>query len=199
MKQRLTLCALALVFALEGPVPSSAFSLEQPDVALPGSGTAPPGVTSWDLLGKASVRFTEEDGAEKVATVVPPEVEALDGRQVKLAGFGRGRAADAPVLLVEYPADCPFCLAAGTEPSRIVEVDAADGVDWHDDQVVVSGRLEVVHGDADGLVYRLHEARGVSRRGPPRASPDDEAGARDQVEGDGNPWRVAVRECYTIT
>jgi hypothetical protein len=41
----------------------------------------------------------------------------------------------------------------------MVEVDAADGVDWHDDQVVVSGRLEVVHGDADGLVYRLHEAR----------------------------------------
>jgi hypothetical protein len=36
MKQRLTLCVLPLVFALEGPAPSSAFSLEQPDVALPG-------------------------------------------------------------------------------------------------------------------------------------------------------------------
>jgi hypothetical protein len=163
MKQRLTLCVLPLVFALEGPAPSSAFSLEQPGVALPGSGTAaPPGVTSWDLLGKASVRFTEEDGAEKVTTLVPPEVEALDGRQVKLAGFMFPVEAEPRMrrfLLVEYPADCPFCLAAGTEPSRMVEVDAADGVDWHDDQVVVSGRLEVVHGDADGLVYRLHEAR----------------------------------------
>jgi uncharacterized protein len=163
MKQRPTLCALTLVLALEGPAPSSAFTLEQSDVAPPGSGTAaPPGVTSWDLLGKASVLFPEDGGAEEVTTVVPPEVEALDGRQVKLAGFMFPVEAEPRMrrfLLVEYPADCPFCLAAGTEPSRIVEVDAADGVDWHDDQVVVSGRLEVVRGDADGLVYRLHEAR----------------------------------------
>jgi hypothetical protein len=62
-------------------------------------------------------------------------------------------------LLVEYPADCPFCLAGTVEPSRMVEVEVGEAaIAWHDDPVVVAGRLEVVRGDADGLVYRLRGA-----------------------------------------
>jgi uncharacterized protein len=160
--KRLIVCALMLVLYRGGSVPALALSLEELDAGLPGSGTAPPGVTSWDLLGKASVLFTEENGTEKVTIVIPPEVEAIDGRQIKLMGFMFPVEAETPTrqfLLVEYPADCPFCLAAGTEPSRIVEVNTAEGMDWHDDQVVVSGRLEVVHDDENGLVYRLRQAR----------------------------------------
>jgi hypothetical protein len=58
-------------------------------------------------------------------------------------------------LLIEYPADCPFCAAAGIDPSRVVEVQASAGVDWLDEQVTVSCQLEVVRNDLDGLVYRL--------------------------------------------
>lgn len=159
---RQTLLALTLIFALAGPSPASALSLEEANEALPGMGVAPPGVTSWDLLGKTSVLFGEENGAYKVTTVVPPEVEAIDGRQVKLMGFMIPVEAEAPArqfLLVEYPADCPFCAIGSAEPSRMVEVDAADGIGWREDQVVLDGRLEVVRGDENGLVYRLREAR----------------------------------------
>jgi hypothetical protein len=41
----------------------------------------------------------------------------------------------------------------------MVEVEAGEAaIAWHDDPVVVAGRLEVVRGDADGLVYRLRGA-----------------------------------------
>jgi hypothetical protein len=160
--KRQTACALTLVFALAGPLPASALSLEEANEALPGFGTASPGVTSWDLLGKASVLFGGENGAYKVTTIIPPEVEAIDGQQVKLMGFMVPVEAEAPArqfLLVEYPADCPFCAIGAAEPSRMVEVDAGEGIDWRDDQVVLDGRLEVIRDDENGLVYRLHEAR----------------------------------------
>src|SRR5688572_30799453 len=60
MKQCLAICVLPLVFALGGPVPASAFSLEEPDPALPAPGTVPPGVTSWNTLGKTTVLWGKD-------------------------------------------------------------------------------------------------------------------------------------------
>ena len=151
---------LLLCAAAAPPPPVAALSLEQlNDPALPAAGPTPPGVTPWDTLGKTTVLWNEGD---TVTTLVPPEVEALDGRKVKLAGFMVPIEAELPMrqfLLIEYPADCAFCAAAGTDPSRVVEAQASSGVDWLDEQVTVSGRLEVVRNDLDRLVYRLHEAR----------------------------------------
>jgi hypothetical protein len=141
---------------------ASALSLEEPGGPLPGMRAAPAGVTSWNLLGKASVLYGEGNDAEQVTTIVPPEVEALDGSEVKLMGFMFPVEAELPMkrfLLVEYPSDCAFCLAAGTEPSRIVEAHSPEGLDYLDGQVVLRGRLEIVRGDADGLVYRLRNTR----------------------------------------
>jgi hypothetical protein len=44
-------------------------------------------VTSWDLLGRASVVFGEADGKETVTTVIPPEVDALDNTPMTLMGL----------------------------------------------------------------------------------------------------------------
>ena len=63
------------------------------------------------------------------------------------------------LLLAELPADCPFCLAGTVDWSRMVEVSLAKPVAWHDEPVILAGRLEVVHNDPDGVVYRLHAAR----------------------------------------
>jgi uncharacterized protein len=150
---------LLLWAAAAPPPPAAALSLEQLDGPLPGQPPAPPGVTPWDTLGKTTVLWSEDDA---VTTLVPPEVEALDGKEVKLAGFMVPIEAELPMrrfLLIEYPADCAFCAAAGTDPSHVVEVQSSSGIDWLDEQVTVSGRLEVVRNDLDGLVYRLHEAR----------------------------------------
>jgi hypothetical protein len=151
--------AIVLLTMLAGP--AHALSLESAP-AFPSLPPPPPGVTSWDTLGKASVLFGEELGQETVTTLIPPEVEALDGTTVKLMGFMFPIDAEPELrrfLLVEYPADCPFCLAGAVEPSRMVEVEAGRPIPWHDEAVILAGRLEVVREDADGLVYRLREAR----------------------------------------
>ena len=153
---------LAVLASLVGVAPAAAFSIEDPPAQLPGQLQLPDGATSWDLLGKAAVIFGEENGEQTVTTIIPPEVERLDGAAVSLMGYMVPIEADlAPrrFLLVEYPADCVFCLAGTVEPSRIVEVAAEDPIDWHDDPILLAGRLEVVRGDEDGLVYRLHDAR----------------------------------------
>jgi hypothetical protein len=158
------LARLALL-ALAGAQPALALSLEELQAPLPGMRPSPADVTPWSLLGKASVLFEERDGDYTATTLIPPEVEALDGQKLKLMGFMFPIEAETPArefLLVEYPADCPFCLAAGTDPARMVEVRVARGVDFAQDQVIVSGRLEVVRNDANGLVYRLHEAELVT-------------------------------------
>lgn len=154
-----TLAVIAVLTVLTRPV--FGLSLENAP-ALPSLPAPPPGVTSWDMLGKASVLFGEELGHETVTTLIPPEIEALDGTTVKLMGFMFPIDAEPELrrfLLVEYPADCPFCLAGMVEPSRMVEVEAGPPIPWHDEAVIVAGRLEIVREDADGLVYRLHEAR----------------------------------------
>lgn len=157
------LCSLLVGCCVaQGAAPAAALSLEQLEAPLPGMRASPPGVTSWDLLGKASVHFEEkEDGAYTATTLIPPEIEALDGQTLQLMGFMVPTDAELRVrefLLVEYPADCPFCVASGTEPSRMVEVRSPAGLDYAEEQVVVSGRLEVVRNDENGLVYRLHDA-----------------------------------------
>lgn len=159
MSRTVAVALIALCAAASPLHPASALSLEELNgPAFPGTSPAPPGVTPWDTLGKTTVLWNEDS----VTTLVPPEVEALDGREVKLAGFMVPIEAELPMrqfLLIEDPADCAFCAAAGTDPSRVVEVQADSGVDWLDEQVTVSGRLEMVRNDLDGLVYRLHEAR----------------------------------------
>ena len=106
--------------------------------------------------------FGEAEGEETVATVIPPEVESRDGTSVLIMGYMFPLDAEPELkrfLLVEYPADCPFCLAGMVEPSRMVEVEAGETIAWDDAPVILAGRLEVVRADPDGLVYRLHEAR----------------------------------------
>ena len=156
------LSVLALTSTLASAPPAQALSLQDapsiPSAVLP---PAPPGVAPWDVLGRASVVFGEADGKETVTTIIPPEIEALDGAPVTLMGFMFPIEAQPQLrrfLLVEYPADCPFCLAGMVEPSRMVEVEAGPAIEWRDEPVTIEGRLEVVRSDADGLVYCLRDA-----------------------------------------
>ena len=155
---RFTAAAMAWLAAA---TPAGALSFEENPLQ-PYLGEAPPGVTPWDLLGKTAVIFGEAEGKETVTTVIPPEVERLDGTSVAVMGYMFPIDAEPELkrfLLVEYPADCPFCLAGMVEPSRMVEVEAGEPIAWDDAPVTLSGRLEVLRDDPDGLVYRLREAR----------------------------------------
>jgi hypothetical protein len=152
---------LAACAWLAATAPAMALSFENSPLQ-PAPLRTPPGVTSWDLLGQAAVVFGEADGEETVTTIIPPEVERLDGTPVSLMGYMFPLEAEPELkrfLLVEYPADCPFCLAGMVEPSRMVEVEAGATIPWNDEPVILAGRLEILRDDADGLVYRLHDAR----------------------------------------
>lgn len=145
--------------AVLGPV--HALSIEPAAPVLP-SLEIPEGVTPWDLLGKTAVIFAQKDGQETVTTIVPPEVTRLDGTDVSVIGYMVPIEADPELrhfLLAELPADCPYCLAGTVDWSRMVEVSLDEPTAWRDEPVILAGRLEVVHDDPDGVVYRLHEAR----------------------------------------
>jgi hypothetical protein len=74
------IAALATLVLVAGAGPAAALSFEnspRPAVSEP-----PLGVTSWNVLGKAAVIYGEANGEETVTTIIPPEIESLDGTPV---------------------------------------------------------------------------------------------------------------------
>ena len=124
---------------------------------------APPlSTTSWDLLARAKVELKEEQGVVRPVSAIPAEVAALDGQTVKLVGFMFPIEAELKTrrfLLVELPADCPFCFANWSEPSRMAEIWTDEAVDHVQHQVAFQGRLELMADDPSGILYRLIEAQ----------------------------------------
>lgn len=125
----------------------------------------PDGVVRWDIL--ADLEITQEVLAP--LRVIYSEsyseaIEALDGEQVKLMGFLfplEGGTEHARFLLTAWPPSCPFCLPAG--PTQMVEVMAADAIEFSEGAILLEGRFELLHDDPSGLYYRLHDARLLER------------------------------------
>jgi uncharacterized protein len=122
------------------------------------------GVVSWDTF--AALDYTFESpfpGATSVSRSYGEAITALDGEEIKLAGFIyplEGTGMQSHFLFSGFPPGCPFCLPAG--PSQLVEVLSAKPVRYTDGPVILSGRFELLHNDPSGLFYRLHDAREVS-------------------------------------
>ncbi|HEX6010545.1 MAG TPA: hypothetical protein VFY87_01815 [Geminicoccaceae bacterium] len=125
----------------------------------------PARATSWDELGAAEVELEEVAGVVWPVATIPPEVKALAGQRVELVGFMFPIDAEVDptrFLLVELPADCPFCFANWSEPARMAEIWATEPVGYVDRQVTLQGRLEINPDDASGILYRLLDARTAS-------------------------------------
>jgi len=122
----------------------------------------PARATSWDELGAAKVDLEEVAGEVRPVATIPPEVEALAGQRVELVGFMfpiEAQIDTGRFLLVELPADCPFCFANWNEPTRMAEVRAKEPVRHVQRQVTLEGRLEILPDDPSGIVYRLLDAQ----------------------------------------
>ena len=125
--------------------------------------TEPDGALSWQALAnlETSVRTVGPLRTEMTMDVAP-QVRALDGSQVKIAGFIyplEGGETHRRFLLSAYPPSCPFCLPGG--PAELVEVECAEAVKFSYEPVTLSGRFSVLKDDPGGLLYRLSEARAV--------------------------------------
>lgn len=115
----------------------------------------------WQLLMQA--------GFEEVATPeglqwkpqFPPEVEELDGTEVRLVGYMIPLGYEEKqthFLLSAFPGHgCYFHMPGG--PESIMEVRATEGVAFSYDTISVEGRLELLHDDPYGLLYRLVDAQ----------------------------------------
>jgi hypothetical protein len=140
---------------------------------------------SWDLLqqaelmdlsaqGKPKVSHTGEpgkggvfgtppegDGTEppKFEVVFSKELQKLQGKQVKLAGFMlplQQAEAHKTFLLSAVPPSCPFCLPGG--PNTTVHVVCKKPLKYSMDAVVLNGTMELLKDDPSGFYYRLADA-----------------------------------------
>lgn len=158
---------LSAVIVALGPI-APASAIEQVDIALPANPYDNPAmwleeradVVSWTLLGTPVVEVSAEAGP---AVAFGAELEALEGTAVRLQGFVfplDESLEQRHFLLSAVPPTCPFCMPGG--PDRLIEIEAAEPVEFTYDPVIVSGKLALLRDDENGLWYRLTEARPVA-------------------------------------
>ncbi|HEY1076735.1 MAG TPA: DUF3299 domain-containing protein [Fontimonas sp.] len=119
------------------------------------------GSLRWEQLMKARLRFAEDN---KVTADFPADVAAQNGKTVRLIGFMMPLEPEREqkhFLLTSNPPSCFFHVPGG--PAGAVEVFAAKGIEASWDPLLIEGRFETVEGGELGVVYRLRDARVVSR------------------------------------
>ncbi len=122
----------------------------------------PPGGTSWRVL--ESTGETTRTDAEGFIVSKPrfsPQVKALEGKRIKVAGWMMPLSAGAKqkrFVLLGYPPGCPFHFHAA--PNQFIEVFAETPFPTNETKVfIVSGVLELTGYDESGIFYRLRNAR----------------------------------------
>jgi uncharacterized protein len=115
---------------------------------------------SWDALG----RVTGTTVHDRYVPEFPKDLEALDGKLVRLDGFMMPLDEGAPMqtrfLIMPEPWDGD-CLPVGAE--QIVEVRARSAFKYVLDRITVQGRFALVRDDAGTLLYRLSDATPAER------------------------------------
>jgi hypothetical protein len=153
----LTLLALTLPAAAQtrgGFRPDQAVPL--PSRPLPKSGD----LLGWDVLGRVDFKMTPE----RYVPQFSPEIKALDGKEVRIAGFMLPLEAGKKqkrILLTRMPVTCTFCLPGGG-PESVIEVHLRKPLDYTWEGVVLSGRLMLLPDDPTSLFYRLVDAAQVT-------------------------------------
>ncbi len=120
----------------------------------------PEGGVSWDKLGATEERVEVIDGFSHVRPVFSDEVEALDGKTVRIRGFMyplEQEARQREFLFTALPPSCPYCLPAG--PGYIIETHATEPIEFTWDAVLLEGTLELEEEHPHGLFFRLTSAR----------------------------------------
>jgi len=112
-------------------------------------------VVSWKLLAQVELVKLKDRYAPQYAAAVT----ALDRRDVKLQGFMMPLQMgdkQSHFVLTAMPQSCAFCMPGG--PEQMVEVKAKRPLAYGFEPIVLSGKLEVLKDDPNGLFYRLTDA-----------------------------------------
>lgn len=129
----------------------------------------PEGAINWRLLGttKSIEVVTEEDDEFEYVYYKPefaPEVEALDGQEIKIKGFmfPLDQTEEQKLFLFgPFPLSCPYQYHVG--PPLVLEVHAGDKpISFDYDAITITGTLELVEEDPEySVFYRLKNARQI--------------------------------------
>jgi uncharacterized protein len=121
----------------------------------------PRGGVSWALLESTQETTRTVDGVIYSRPVFPPNVRALAGRRITVAGYMmplENGATQRHFVLMAYPPGCPFHFHA--MPNQFIEVYADTPVRLNEaDATIVSGVLELTGEDESGVFFRLRGAR----------------------------------------
>lgn len=117
----------------------------------------------WDTLARVTFEEQEDDGWITYIPTFSEEIEALNGQEVRLAGFMIPldfSQVQSNFLISMLPGDgCYFHMPGGAE--SIAEVRAEEGVEFSYDTIEMVGTLQVLKDDPYGLLYRIVDAKPV--------------------------------------
>ncbi len=119
------------------------------------------GVLSWSLLSAVTTKAEKN----RLIPSFPAQVLALDKQKVRVQGFMMPLEPgdkQRHFLLSSVPTSCSFCVPAG--PEGLVEVRTKEPVRYSLEPVVVEGTFAVLADDAYGMLYRLVDGQGISKR-----------------------------------
>jgi hypothetical protein len=124
--------------------------------------TTPKGGVSWQLLESTKETTRKApDGYIRSKPVFPANVQALNGKKVRVAGFMmplENASKQKHFVLMAYPPGCPFHTHA--LPNQFIEVKADQAFAVEIEQaIVVEGVLELTGQDESGIFYRMKAAR----------------------------------------
>ena len=128
----------------------------------------PPSLDLWGLFGKT--RFAEKLNRQLsmyfLYPTFPPELKALEGKEVELTGFHipLGITDTKMVVLSKFPmAECFFCGGSGPESVAVVYLREKPGKRLKMDDIIrISGKLVLNEHDVDELNFIINDAKIIS-------------------------------------
>lgn len=123
----------------------------------------PPGGTPWKLLEQAKLNDRTDPKTNIIYTkpTFPAAVKALNGKQVKVAGWMMpmdSAKKQKRWVMLGYPPGCPFHFHA--LPNQYIEILSPAGVPTNEAKIfTMTGTMELTGYDESGIFYRLKNAR----------------------------------------
>ena len=112
----------------------------------------------WDRFNETSITSDRKRG-EYIATF-PATIKAQDNKPFTISGFILPLEASAQsrhFVVVRRNTGCPFC--PPNAPTEALEVMSLAPVKYTGEEISVTGTLELISSSADGLFFKLRDAR----------------------------------------
>ncbi len=109
---------------------------------------------------KSALRILTPEGWEKPKSRFPDAIKALNGQELKIAGFmfplDLAQEGQKRFLLAKTPPTCAFCLPGG--PESMVLVEASEPIPFTQNALIVQGHFATLEQNKEGIYYKMTNA-----------------------------------------